>query len=208
MNDQLVISTKVDKDVYDYIEQNKGRYGSRSVMVSKILSDFIKQKQNASAIGERIIVFMDVKNVEAPVRNADQFVDYSSLLAQLSMGRDIVDAMAFDGKEPTNENNKFHQYLASCGWKLDLRAVDASKHQKEVDMSMGVALISRAIRDEYDTAIVVSGDRDFVPAIEYVKSLGKRVEVVSHKVNISESMIHVADSVAYLDNLFIMEMGA
>ena len=38
--------------------------------------------------------------------------------------------------------------------------------------------VSHAYQSDYDTAILVSGDRDYVPLVEKVKSLGKRVHIV------------------------------
>jgi uncharacterized LabA/DUF88 family protein len=37
-------------------------------------------------------------------------------------------------------------------------------------------LVSRAYENLYDTALIVSGDEDFVPAIRKVQKLGKKVE--------------------------------
>lgn len=39
----------------------------------------------------------------------------------------------------------------------------------------------KALNDEYDTAILVSGDGDFIDVMERLKELGKRVEVVSQE---------------------------
>ena len=52
-------------------------------------------------------------------------------------------------------------------------------------MALVTDLIAFAFRNAYDTAILVSGDYDFLEAIRIVMSLGKKVEVAmfSHAIN-------------------------
>lgn len=52
---------------------------------------------------------------------------------------------------------------------------------KEDDIHIAVDMVKLAYNDAYDTAILISTDGDFVPAIEAVKEKGKRVENVGFK---------------------------
>ena len=47
---------------------------------------------------------------------------------------------------------------------------------KEDDIHLAVDMVKLAFNDAYDTAILVSSDGDFVPAIQAVKEKGKNVE--------------------------------
>jgi uncharacterized protein (TIGR00288 family) len=47
---------------------------------------------------------------------------------------------------------------------------------KEDDIHIAVDMVKLAYNNAYDTAILVSTDGDFVPAIEAVKEKGKKVE--------------------------------
>ncbi len=49
--------------------------------------------------------------------------------------------------------------------------------EKGVDVNIAVDMLSMAMRDTYDTAILVSSDGDFAKAIEAVQETGKHVEV-------------------------------
>ncbi|WP_337170966.1 NYN domain-containing protein [Gemmatimonas aurantiaca] len=51
--------------------------------------------------------------------------------------------------------------------------------EKAVDVGMATALLEMAALSAYDIAIVVCGDRDFVPALQAVRRLGKRVAILS-----------------------------
>lgn len=44
------------------------------------------------------------------------------------------------------------------------------------DICLAVDLVSGAYENLYDTALIVSGDEDFVPAIKKAQKLGKKVE--------------------------------
>ena len=48
---------------------------------------------------------------------------------------------------------------------------------KGVDIALTKDLLSHAFRDNFDTAVLVAGDGDYLPLVEEVKRLGKRVHV-------------------------------
>ena len=47
------------------------------------------------------------------------------------------------------------------------------KKEKGVDVKMAIDMITGAIKNEYDIAIIFSGDADFIPAMELIKELKK-----------------------------------
>jgi len=49
--------------------------------------------------------------------------------------------------------------------------------EKGVDVGLAVDMLSMAVRDLYDTAVLVSCDGDYVTAIRAVQDMGKHVEV-------------------------------
>ena len=49
--------------------------------------------------------------------------------------------------------------------------------EKGVDTQLAVDMVKLAVANTYDVAILVSGDGDFAPAVEFVKQLGKHVEL-------------------------------
>lgn len=51
--------------------------------------------------------------------------------------------------------------------------------EKGVDTRLSVDLVDLAHRDEYDAAYLLSGDADFVPAVEIARRLGKTVIAAS-----------------------------
>ncbi len=51
--------------------------------------------------------------------------------------------------------------------------------EKCVDIALASAMVQMASIDAFDVAIAVIGDRDFIPALQRVRSLGKRVVITS-----------------------------
>ena len=72
--------------------------------------------------------------------------------------------------------------------------------EKRTDVNISVQLIGDAIKDNYDVAYIVSGDTDFLPAIEFVKSEfpNKQIKVLCPPGRISKTLRDRADFTIYL----------
>ncbi len=68
-------------------------------------------------------------------------------------------------------------------------------------MALVTDLVSMAFRNAYDTAILVSGDYDFVEAIRIVMSLGKRVKVAMFTHATNDEPRRIADKFIPLEEL-------
>lgn len=47
------------------------------------------------------------------------------------------------------------------------------KREKGVDVQIAIDMVKGAYKNEFDYCILVSGDADFIPALELVKEIGK-----------------------------------
>ena len=79
--------------------------------------------------------------------------------------------------------------------------VQIKTHQtKEIDIMIGLGIITNI--DYYDMIILVSGDRDFLPVLSYIKeNHDKKVTIVSFKENYSHKYGQIADKVIFIDNI-------
>ena len=66
-------------------------------------------------------------------------------------------------------------------------------HQKGVDVQLAVDLVSHAYQDNYDVAVLCSGDMDLIESLKIVKNLGKKVILVSHPNNVAQQMLSECD---------------
>lgn len=92
----------------------------------------------------------------------------------------------------------FKRSLIENHVKLILKSKIRGK-EKGVDIALAVDLLAMAYSNAYDYAIIVSGDADFINAIEEVKRFGKIVYVASFKKRFNEELMTHVDGVIFLD---------
>ena len=98
-----------------------------------------------------------------------------------------------DNKEKYKAQQRFFERLKKqpeislilC--KLQKRWIDKKRDKyyyvvKGDDIHIAVDMVKLAYNDAYDTAILVSGDGDFVPAVRAVQEKGKRIEHAYFKI--------------------------
>lgn len=153
---------------------------------------------------ERVMVFIDGGNLYAGVKfglNLKKSVNIDSLVKKLVSGRRLVRAYYYTtpSPRPNSLQGKAHQrFLDKLGWieNLQLRrgrilprthVIECPKceasfeykvyTQKGVDTRIAVDMVTLAVRDAYDTAILVSGDSDLAEAVDYIREqTNKKVE--------------------------------
>lgn len=162
---------------------------------------------------DRVGIFIDNNNLRAST-GAERLcsrLNYLELISVLKAGRDLrfVDVHdSFRYKDDGSINYSLPNYLAGEGFTLCFRdSFDpVNKVQKEVDVALGVDMVTKAVQDSFDVMVLVSGDRDLVPAVEAVKSMGKTVEIASFDGCISEKLRHQGIRYWNLSDTPIVEM--
>lgn len=163
----------------------------------------------------KVMLFIDLRNVLESVnvieKSAPFMLDLYTLAVQLVGSRELVAAYAFDTRKPFGEDDnsaRFHDRLRYLGFRVVARESfdPVRKEQKEVDVAMACEMVVHALRDSYDIAIVVSGDQDFVPAIQHVQAAGKRVEVAAFGISVGKALMKAADRFHDLDKVPLLSM--
>ena len=65
--------------------------------------------------------------------------------------------------------------------------------EKGVDILIATDMLTGALRNCYDTAIIVSGDGDFAPVLEEIKRAGKQIENATFSSCRSDALINASD---------------
>jgi len=65
--------------------------------------------------------------------------------------------------------------------------------QKGVDSLIAIDMITKAYQNQYDEAILVAGDSDFLEIVKTVKAIGPRVTGVYFEKSTSKDLIHEFD---------------
>jgi uncharacterized LabA/DUF88 family protein len=77
-------------------------------------------------------------------------------------------------------------------------------YEKGVDIQLATDMITHSFKNNYDVAVLVAGDNDFVGAIQAVKDNGKNVEVALFgKERTSYRLRMVADKVVTINSKFL-----
>jgi uncharacterized LabA/DUF88 family protein len=131
-------------------------------------------------------------------------LQFDKFAQKLANGRDLrrvyyynVRQEAFEDRSNASDQEKFLNSLYDTPYlevKLGIwKQRGGTMVEKGVDVMLATDLVTRAYRDHYDTAIVVSGDADFYPALQAVKDAGKQVEVAAFDANISAEAARTTD---------------
>ena len=69
-----------------------------------------------------------------------------------------------------------------------------TRRSKGVDIALATDMLGHAFRDNYDLALLVAGDGDYVPLVEEIQRLGKIVCVSFFQQGLSEQLTLASDS--------------
>ena len=132
---------------------------------------------------ERVGVFVDVANLLYSARGMRITLDFGKLLDFLRGNRRMIRAHAY---APTNPEPGAEQAFLSAvkgvGYRITTKnyktfASGAKKADMDLDLCMDIVRMVDA--KALDTVVLVSGDSDFLPLLEYCSDHGVRVEVAA-----------------------------
>ncbi len=132
-------------------------------------------------IGQRIAVLIDVQNLYHSARNIYQAkVNFKEILKTAVSERNLIRAFAYVVRTKTGEEKPFFEALIKLG--IETRVKDLQEFydgQKKADWDVGIVIDAIRISPNLDALVLVSGDGDFIPLVEYLKNQGTRTEVLA-----------------------------
>lgn len=178
-----------------------------------------RERRRIFSSSSRVVVFIDGSNFyRGCVQCAGRHdVDLVRLCQKFAAGRTLSAVRYYNASLPFSapgavEQQKFLARLRSSGitvilGKLEKRTRGSmvSLVEKGIDVAIAVDMLMLAFSDAYDVAVLVSGDADFVRAVDAVKQLGKRVENAYFSRGGSRHLKQVADRQIILDADFLRE---
>jgi uncharacterized LabA/DUF88 family protein len=175
---------------------------------------------------QRVGIFVDVQNLYHSAKNLYHGrVNYAELMKHLVGDRQLIRAMAYvvksEGVEPQHgfaerepretkaSNNDlsseaaFFEALEKAG--LELRMKDLQIYaggMKKADWDVGMAVDAIRMSEFLDVIILVTGDGDFIPLIDYLKwGNGRLVEVAAFKRSASSKIQDAADRFVAIEDI-------
>ena len=132
-------------------------------------------------IGQRVGVLIDVQNLYHSAKNLYQArVNFGEILKLAVSNRNLIRAFAYVVKTKTGEEKPFFEALTKLG--IETRVKDLQEFyggMKKADWDVGIVVDGIRMAPNIDAIVLVSGDGDFVPMVEYLKNQGKRVEIIA-----------------------------
>ena len=143
----------------------------------------------------RVAVFIDGNNLFHAARFHNLDIDYNKLLRVLLGDGRLLRAFFYTGVDTGAERQQgFLLWMRRNGFRVvqkELKTFYDGTRKANLDVEIAVDMLSLAGR--YDTAVLVSGDEDFVYAVNAVAYKGCRVEVAGFRSNTAPKLIDVAD---------------
>lgn len=145
---------------------------------------------------QRVGVFIDTQNMYYSGRHIhDRKVSFTNIVADATGNRRLIRAIAYVVKTKTAEEAPFLEALAREGIELrEKELMEYSSGLKKADWDVGLAVDAIKMLDMLDVVVIVSGDGDFVPLVEYAKGRGRIVEVMAFRETTSGKLVEAVDS--------------
>jgi uncharacterized LabA/DUF88 family protein len=145
---------------------------------------------------QRVGVFIDAQNLYHSARNLyNARVNFGAVLKEAVAGRKLVRAVAYVIATESGEEKNFFEALTKLGIETktkDLQVFHTGTKKGDWDVGLTVDVMRMASR--LDAVIIVSGDGDFIPLVEYMKNhTGTQVEVASFGKSTSGKLREAAD---------------
>ena len=176
---------------------------------------------------EKVMMFIDGSNLFLGCSDYKQGykIDMIKLRDKLVGDRNLIRAYYY-GAKPTKGDKKqiekqmkFYHFLEHSGFKVTVLPLRSRKYkhkctkcgyvqnidkqiEKGVDVALVIDMLILGIPRYYDTAILVTGDLDFMRGIEELQRRGIKVEVAYfRKVGISEELVRCVDKFVDLEEI-------
>jgi len=131
---------------------------------------------------QRVGVFIDTSNLYHSAKNLyKRKVNFGAVLKEAVAGRKLVRAIAYVITSEGGEEKNFFDALTKLGIETKTKELQIfAGGAKKGDWDVGLAVDAMKMAPKLDAVVLVAGDGDFVPLVEYLQSTsGVQVEVVS-----------------------------
>ncbi len=145
---------------------------------------------------QRVGVLIDVQNLYHSAKHLyGARVNFKEVLKQAVGNRKLIRTIAYVVRTETEEERAFFDALTRIG--IEMRVKDLQIFPggvKKGDWDVGIAVDAARLADQLDAIVLVTGDGDFIPLVEYLKyNRGLQVEVMAFQKSASGKLEDVAD---------------
>lgn len=143
----------------------------------------------------RVGVFIDVQNMYYSARNIfNRKVNFSNIVEKSVGEADLIRAIAYTISTKTGDESAFFEALRKKGIEVASKELlEYNSGVKKGDWDVGITIDIVRMLDMLDVVVLVSGDGDYVPLANYVKSRGRIMHVASFRESTSTALVAAVD---------------
>lgn len=144
---------------------------------------------------QRVGIFIDTQNLYHSAKNLYKAkVNFGNVVREALGNRVLIRAVAYVASTESGEEQAFFEALNKLH--IETRTKDLqifSGGAKKADWDVGIAVDAIKMAPKLDVIVLATGDGDFVPLVEYLKSLGCQVEAIAFGRSTSGRLKEVVD---------------
>ncbi len=152
---------------------------------------------------QRVGVFIDTQNLYHTAKNLYHArVNFGAVLKDAVAGRNLIRAIAYVITTEAGDERAFFEALTKMGIESKTKDLQIfAGGSKKADWDVGLAVDAIKIAPKLDAIIIVSGDGDFIPLVEYLRTnMGCQVEAASFGKSTSSKLKEAVDDFIDLDD--------
>lgn len=151
---------------------------------------------------QRVGVFIDTQNIYHSAKNLyHSKVNFGSIVKDAVGERSLIRAVAYVITTEAGDEKAFFEALTKMGIETKTKDLQIfGSGAKKADWDVGMAIDAVKLAPKLDAVILLTGDGDFAPLVEYLQvNEGCQVEVVSFGKSTSSKLREVTDDFFDLD---------
>src|SRR3989339_941626 len=130
---------------------------------------------------QRVGIFIDTQNLYHCAKNIyGAKVNFDQVVKDGLQGRLLTRAVAYVITTESGDEKNFFEALGKMGIETKTKNLQIfSSGTKKADWDVGLTVDAIKMSPRLDSVVIVSGDGDYIPLVEYLQTIGVQVEVVS-----------------------------
>jgi len=145
---------------------------------------------------QRVAVLIDVQNMYHSAKNLYKArVNFKEVLNTAVAGRRLIRAIGYVVTTESGEEKAFLEALGKTGIELRTKELQIFPGgMKKADWDIGMAVDAIRLSKSCDAIVLITGDGDFIPLVEYLKGgWGGQIEMMAFDKSCSAKLKEVID---------------
>ena len=130
---------------------------------------------------QRVAILIDTQNLYHSAKNLYKSkVNFGAVVKSALGDRKLIRALSYVVNTESGEEGAFFEALEKVG--IEIKTKDLQIFYggaKKADWDVGLAIDAIKLAHKVDAIVLATGDGDFIPLVEYVKSQGCQVEIIT-----------------------------